>query len=61
MMPWQMGRDLIRVREAELSRRARSAARDEPAGKTTVDDLPRARAWMPRLWPLARLARLARR
>jgi hypothetical protein len=31
MMPWQMARDLIRVREAELSRRARaSAARYRP-------------------------------
>jgi len=27
MMPWQLARDLIRVREAELSRRARAAAR----------------------------------
>ena len=42
MMPWQLAQDLIRVREAELSRRARSAtAHQTPASND--DDAPASR------------------
>jgi hypothetical protein len=64
MMPWQMAQDLIRVREAELSRRARAAAarqapeRDhDDAAPTTVVDVPNAKTRALRLRPLGRLAR----